>query len=395
MDSNPQQLPHLIVDEQKRSPWAISGIIVLSLMVLAIPLGIFLVSQRTQLEPQAAVSEPAPELSTGIILQSKLSPENKKGIIPVDVYIRSSFDEVNLADVSLKFDPSFLAVDKIATGAAEFKENEVFNKWLEVTTDNNLGNASIIAGLPGPGIKTLPGEGKAYLGTLYLRPKQAGTTVLQIESSSKLYRNSDNKNIFQTGSDLVLQLFGKVEESSPSASPKINSNKPVLVVTNPVGAANYSYFKPIDIIWSAFNVENISQISLLVSGELFGPIAQNLDSDLGKFTWNPQDSLALPYIQSANSFRIEITGEGKNKEQTSSITGPFGIVAQEQVSGAPPNPEVFSVNSLTIDDASRLLSNYLVLPLKENSLDLNKDAVINELDFFLLRQNLIGRGVVK
>lgn len=395
MEEKPQQLPHLVVNEQKRSPWAISGIIVLSLMVLAIPLGIFLVSQRTQLEPQAAVSEPAPELSTGIILQSKLSPENKKGIIPVDVYVKSSFDAVNLVDVSLKFDPSFLAVDKIATGAAEFEENKIFNKWLEVKTDNNLGNVSIIAGLPSPGIKTLPGEGKAYLGTLYLRSKQAGTTVLQVESRSRILRNSDNQNIFSTGSDLVLQLFGRIEESSPAASLKSTNNKPVLVITNPVSAANYSYFKPIDIIWSAFNVENISQINLFVNGELFGPVAQNLDSDLGKLTWNPQDSLALPYIQSANFFSIETVGSAKNKEETRSITGPFGIVAQEQVSGAPPNAEVFDVNPLTVDDASRLLSNYLVLPLKENSLDLNKDGIINELDFFLLKQNMLGRGVIK
>lgn len=396
MQENSQELPHLVVEDQKRSPLAIGGIIVLSLMVLAIPLGLFLVQQRTQIAPQAAVIEPSPDPQTGIVLESKFSPESKGGIIPVDIYVKSPVDAINLASVTLKYDPRFLAVEKIATNAAQIQKTEIFDKWLEVSSNNESGVATIIAGLSAPGVKTSDqAEGKAYVATLNLRPKTPGSTVLRVTSDSLLLRNSDNQNIFQSGSDLVLNLSAGVAEPSPQTVGKRTANDPVIVITNPSAADNYSYFKGIEIVWSSFNVEIISQINLYVNGAFFGPLTQNLDAKSGKYSWKPQDSLALPYIQLANTYMIEIVGIGKNGQVSKAMTGPFGIIGQEKVAGKAPNPEVFLVNSLSIADASRLLSNYLVLPLQDKALDFNRDDVINELDFYLLKQNLLGRGVIK
>lgn len=396
MEENIQQLPHLVVDEPKRSPWAFAGIAVLSLMVLSIPVGLFLVQQRTQIAPQAAVATPQPEAATGIFLESKLSPEAKGGIIPVDVYIKSAVDSINLVEARLQFDPDLLEIEKIATSAAELGKPIIFNKWLEVKSDNLTGEAVIIAGLPNPGIMTQgQPEEKVYLATLHLRPKSAGSAVLQPTSDSGIFRNSDNQNIFQTGSDLVLNLIGPVGDTSPDRISKTGNNEPLIVITGPVTASNYSYFKPVDINWSSFNVDRIAQINLLINGEVFGPIAQNLEANLGQFFWQPQDSLPVAYIQLANTYQIEITGVSKNGEVTKTSTGPFGILGLEEVTGSTPNWETFSQNQLSINDASRLLSGYLVLPLQEKALDFNRDDVINELDFFLLRQNLVGRGVIK
>lgn len=393
-----QELPHLVVDEPKRSPWAVGGIIVLSLMVLAIPIGLFLVQQRTNFKPQAALTEPGPELATGIILESKFSPDSKEGVIPVDVYIKSPSDAINLASVKLKFNPSLISVDKIATSAASLQKTQNFNKWLQVGSDNNLGAATIIAGLPSPGIKSSDQpEGKVYLATINLRPKRTGTTVVQITSESLLLRNSDNQNVFQNGSDLVLNLPAGVDEfPQPIADkPKNDGKGPVIVITSPAAAANYSFFKPIDIIWSAFNVEAITQINLYLNGAFFGPITQNLDPKSGKFPWQPKNSLALPYIQLANTYMIEIIGLGRNGELAKALTSPFGIVGQEEAVGEAPDPEAFFAKQLSIDDASRLFSNYLVFPMQDKTLDFNRDEVINELDFYLLRQNLAGRGIIK
>lgn len=398
MDQNSQapDLPHIIVNEPKRSPWAVGGIVVLSLMVLAIPLGLFLVQQRTQLAPQAAVVEPSPEPATGILLESKLSPEAKGGVIPVDVYVKSSTDPINLASIKLKFNPALLSVDKIATNAAQLQKTELFSKWLEVSNDNNQGLITITAGLPTPGVRTADQpEGKVYLATINLRPKGTGTAVLQTTSGSLLLRNSDNQNLFQSGSDLILNLMGAAVGSSPQASNKPAANQPVIVITSPSTASNYSYFKPIDIIWSSFNVEVIPQLNLYLNGAFFGPISQNIDAKTGKFTWNPKDTLSLPYIQAGNTYEIEIVGIGKNSQSVKSIAGPFGILGQEEVTGATPNSQTFLANGLTVDDASRLLSNYLILPLADKSLDLNKDGAINELDFYLLKQNLSARGIIK
>lgn len=401
MEEQVSQLPHLVVDEPKRSKWAVAGIFVLSFMVLSIPLGLYLVGKQTQITPQAAVFEKVPELSTGIVLESKLSPEIKMGIIPVDVYVKSSIDPVNLVNAQIKFDPGLISIDKIATDAASVKETVTFNKWIEVRTDNNLGNAAIIAGLPSPGVVSLgQNNERIYLATLHVRPKSAGTAVIQITGGSQLLRNSDNLNIFQTGSDLVLGLSGAVNEASSAAisgnKPQSRgSSQPLIVLTSPVTAGNYSYFRPLDILWSSFNVDRIAQINLVINGEKFGPVAQNLEGKEGKFTWLPKDSLALPYVQLANTFQIEIVGVSKDGEAAKIISGPFGILGVDEVAGSPPNPEAFFQNQLSLDDASRLLSDYLVLPLEDKALDFNRDDVINELDFYLLRQNLLQRGIIR
>lgn len=394
--SQQQQLPHLIVDEPKRSPWAIIGIVVLSLMVLAIPVGLFLVQQKTNLTPQAAVSEPQTDSTNGIILEPR--PSLNGVTIPVDIYVRSSSDAINLSKIKLKFDPVFLSVEKIATDEANEKQSQTFNKWLEASYDNSLGFVTLISGLPTPGIKTSGlSEDRAYFATVNFNQKQSGSTIIQSTQDSVFLRNLDSQNVFLPGRDLVLNLPQKSIVTPNQTTPALqnSSDSPILVITSPLAVTNYTFFKPIDIMWSAFNLETISEINLYVNGAILGPVAKNLEAKSGRYTWNPQESLSLPYIQPANSFMIEITGFGKKGERARAITGPFGIAGVENVSGSPPNPEVFYVNSLSVEDASRLLSAYLVLPLEDKSLDFNNDDVINDLDLYLLRQNLLRRGVIK
>lgn len=387
-----KELPHLVVEEPKRGVAGTLAIVVLSLVVLAIPVGIFLVSRQTQLRPQAAVEEVRPEVVSGIFLESKLTAN---GVVPVDVYIKSPIDQINLVEAKLHFDPSLLSIDKIATGSAEASAPVLFNKWVESSFDNAKGEVSIIAGLPSPGLKTgSPNDEKVYLGTVNIRSKKPGTAVLQVKPESKILRNSDSENIFRTGNDLVLNLSNPVE-SSPSPTPGRASSEVLLVMTVPETGANYSYFKPMEIVWSAFNVETISQINLLVNGELLGPLGQNIEAKEGKFRWLPSDILALPYIQLSNTYQVEIVGVSKNGAVSKVVSGPFGILGTEEIAGGLPNPQSFAQNQLSVVDFSRALGSYLVLPLKDSSLDLNKDGVVNELDLFLIRQNLLGRGVVK
>ena len=389
-----EKLPHLVVEEPKRGIFGTLGIIVLSVTLLGIPIGIFLVSQRTQLIPQAAVIEEVSEVIPGIFLESKLSPESAGGIIPVDVYVKSEINEINLVNAQISFEESLIGVEKIATEGAQL------TKWVEASFDNTKGNISLISGVPNPGIKTAGQTGeKVYLATLHLKPKKTGTAILQVTSDSQILRNSDNNNIFRTGNDLALSLTSATPEATSSARPAKESKKaaqePLIVITSPVSAANYSYFKTVNINWSSFNVSRISKINLYVNDELLGPISQNLDAQDGQFLWNTEDTLALPYIQLSNIFRIELIGMSEEGEVAKILSGPFGILGTEEVIGSPPNPEVFSQNQLNVSDVSMALTNYLVLPLKEKSLDLNKDEVINELDLFLIRQNLLMRGVIK
>jgi len=391
------ELPHLVVGDTRRGIFGTLGIIALSVALLGIPLGIYLISQRTQASPQAAVSPATPEVVSGIFLESKLSLDSGEGV-PVDVYIKSPIDAINLVDAKIKFDPTLLKVERIATGSGEFEEQSLFNKWIEVGFDNDQGDISIISGLATPGVRSQGAGGdKIYLATLHLKSQKPGTAILQVTSESQLLRNSDNNNIFITGNDVALNLVSTSIQASASASLKSDQSdkEPVIVITNPIPSSNYSYFKTMDINWSSFNASRISQINLYVNDEILGPIAQNLDAQDGQFVWNPSDTLALPYIQLSNSFRIEITAVSEDGKVTKVASGPFGILGTQDVQGSPPSSEVFSQNQLGITDVSRLLSNYLVLPLKDLSLDLNKDEVVNELDLFLIRQNLLQRGVIK
>jgi len=114
-----QELPHLVVDEPKRSKVGIFAVIVLSLLLLGLPIGIFLVSQRTQLQPQAAITEVVPELGAGINLEAKLSLDSGGGIIPVDVYVKSPNDSANLVNAQIRFDPALIKVEKISTDSGE------------------------------------------------------------------------------------------------------------------------------------------------------------------------------------------------------------------------------------------------------------------------------------
>lgn len=394
-----QELPHLVVEEPRRGIAATLGVLVLSLMLLGIPIGIFLVSQRTQVLPQAAVTQNQPEVITGIFLESKLS--SGEDVIPVNVYVKSPLDAINLVNAQISYNPGLLSFEKIATNAAQLNQPVIFNKWVEASFDNEKGKASVIAGLPNPGAKTgSPNDEKIYLATLYLKPKATGTTVLQVTPQSQILRNSDNENIFTTGNDLALNLTASARVSPSASTPSGRSKpdekeEPLIVITQPVPAANYSYFKPINIIWSSFEVVRISQINLYVNGELLGSIAQNLEARSGEFSWQPQDTLALHNIQPANTYKIEITGISKDGIVAKKLSEPFGILGVEEITGSPPNPETFSQNQLNITDFSRALTDYLVVPLKDQSLDLNKDGVVNELDLFLIRQNLLQRGIIK
>lgn len=393
-------LPHLVVEEPKRSKTALVGIAVLSLLVLTLPLGVFLVSQRTQLAPRAAIFEKIQTPLTGIFLESG-SRLQFGGALPVDIYIKSEVDPINLVNAQIKFDPKQLTIEKIATSSAQGSPNGQlkFTKWLQVSSNQDQGLVKIICGLPSPGIKTnLDTQEKIYLGTLFFKPKATGSTVLMIDPASQILRNLDSQNIFKTGNDLVLNLanIAPVQpDSTPSSKAKTNSlSQPLLLITNITGGSNFSYFTPLQIKWSAFNVDRIAQINLLINDELFGPIGQNIPNS-GNFSWTIPDNLPLAYIQYGNTFKLRIVGVSKSGESAEATAGPFGILGLEQIPGGVPSDEALSSNPLTIGDGSRLLSNYLIFPFNDKSVDLNKDEAVNDLDFYLLRKNLLGRGVIK
>ncbi len=392
------ELPHLVVGEEKRSKLGMFGIVILSILLLGIPLGIYLVSQRTQLVPEAAyIAAPsAGDSPAGIFMESKLTSGDDP-VIPVDVFVKSSMDHINLVNAEISFNPELLKVERLATSSAELNQVSPFNKWIEADFDNSKGVVNLLAGVANPGIRS-SGNDKFYIGTIYFKPIKTGSVILQVSDRSEIFRNSDNINIYRSGNDLALNLSNVEAEATVSARPRVspkNNQEPLVVVTNPRGGANYSYFKDIEVVWSSFNVDRISQINLYINGEKFGTIAQNIEASEGKYNWLPQTSLGVPYIQPANSYEIEIIGFSKAGEVVRATSGVFGIQGTTEVSGVVPAGPSFEQNQLGVNDISRALSSFLTDPITDASLDLNKDGLINDLDIYLIKLNLIFRGIIK
>jgi hypothetical protein len=382
-------LPHLVLDEPaKPNKKKFLAVVVISLMVVLLPVALLLVRQQTQTRSQAALNLRNPETSLSIKVNNNLG-----GLVEADVYIKSDIEAANLADVKMGFDKTALEVVSIATSSAalEKKSKPFASKWLESSFDNSLGKISLIAGTPNPGVKTDPTTGtEAILATIIFRPKITTSSSINFDPTSMLYSEEGNVNILKKAEEVAVEL-----NSTPvvaSSSPSINTNPKLnLQITTPVLGNSYYYFNPLDITWSGEEIENILGINLYLNGSLFGPLTQNI-VNTGKFSWKPDQTVLIPYLQSDNNFQIGIIAQDKQGNQVTGMSGKFGLTTeQDQVTSG----QTFMLNTdLTVRDASKILSNYNVNQLTEPALDLNRDGVINDLDLFLLRESLFRRDLI-
>lgn len=417
-------LPHLIVDEPKRSRKTLVAIIAMSLLVVLIPIGVFLQRERTQVKSQAATEEKVQTPQTSISLLSKSSPISD-GSISVDVIIKSDLDALNLVSSKIKFDPTALKLEKIATSSAESASTNLFfvTKWLETSYDNQKGTISLVGGIPSPGVKTNL-DSSLSLATLIFTPLKTGSTSLSLEDNSSIFRNSDNIDILKTKNSLELNIdalpgsgFAQLSphpvlksvepkvspSSSPKATPKTSappaggpSPTPVLNteinLLNPVGGEVFSYIKPVSIGWTSLGVDKIKAISLFLNDEYFGSIAQDIQNT-NKFDWTPAQTLLIPYIGIQNTYTIEVVGVNKKGEQVKSKSdGPFGIIAKEEVSLASQSAS-FQDISLTLTNISQILTNFNKSS-EDRRVDLNGDGMVNQIDFWLSRKILLQRGLI-
>jgi len=383
-------LPHLVVTEPKRSKKKFFAVALISLMLLALPLGVFLVNEQTQTRSQAGLNLREPE--TSLSFKTRTEPGD---LLQVDIYIKSDIEAVNLADVKVNFEPDILEVVKVATSSASFsdKKTQPFAaKWLEADFDNSAGTVSLISGTPGSGIKTDPQEGtEAILATVTFRPKITSNTKLSFNQNSALYSREGNVNILKN----MPEVGVSVEESTMTVFPSVplnTSSKLSLQLNTPVLGNNYYYFNPLDITWSGTEIESVLAINLYLNGSQLGPVAQNI-ANSGKYTWIPDQTVMIPYLQTDNSFQIEVIARDKEGRQVSQMSGQFGLTTQQSEVTQGSN---FTINrELSMRDASKILSGYNIKPLSDQTLDLNQDGVINDLDFYLMRADMLRKNIIK
>lgn len=150
--------------------------------------------------------------STGayFALNPPTATTNEGQQIPIAVTVRSDTHKANLFSAKINFDNTKLNVINIDTNTTFIKN------WVEVRFDNTTGKISIIGAVPKPGFSTTGTD--ATMATIIFMAKAPPGTTISFDTTSAIYRNSDNVNFLvgTTGSDLIIQPL-----TSPSPTPTL------------------------------------------------------------------------------------------------------------------------------------------------------------------------------
>lgn len=386
-----EQLPHLIVEEPKRSKAAVISIVIISLVLLSLPVGLFLVGNPQQYFSQASVDEAGdPKLSLEI--KSPGQSLNAGDESFVDIWVRSDLEQVNLVEASIGFDPGLINVTgvELSDGGTQSFARE----WLSRGFSNEKGEVVLIGGNPAPGITTKPSDKPLFFARISFKALSEGNAKFSFNNAA-LYKNSDNSNALKTKQDLTVNISpGGV---SGQIQPNIGSQSAVpdeITITSPKTGEVFYYFRPFDINWTG-NFQTVQVIRLLINGERYADLVQNIENS-GKFTWTPSATVPAPYITKVSTFQVEIEGRtDEGKIIISSGGGEFGLISDaggKLVSGA--SGEIKLSVDADVADGSRILTRFGVNLEKPDELDLNGDLVLNGLDLALLRKGLAVKDLV-
>lgn len=391
----------------KKSIFSVLGLLVL---FLGLPLGVYLSISQTNLFSKAAVIAPPASPQASFSLETPKVSVGTGEDFPVTILVRSDIDHANLFVAKVNFPANMLVVETVATGSAQFGSSNqgMIQKWVETTVDNDTGQISLVGGVANPGFKTDIGNSKkAILTTIIFKAKTPGRAVLSIDSSSAIFRNSDQQNILQTKQGLTINIVGNpiTESNSASSSAGLNSDSNIAVLY-PNGGENISYFNPTDIKWNAPEADLVN-IGLILNGEFLGQIASNIANN-GQYTWNPQDTLPIGFINPYNTFQIEVSADEDGQVVSGQSNGPFGITTSKDVNSEATASTQFLSTSIeeasdvnhdgkvNLTDLSLLFSNYnKQLNSSNKMIDLNQDGGVNDIDLWYLMNFLIKNSVIK
>lgn len=368
----------LIEPEQSRLPKAfVLSVLAFTVMMLTLPVGVYLVGQQTDILPQAQTLKDQVR-PTGFKLQA---PPSQNGQIPLSVWVSSDLDSANLFVATLNFPQDSLEVVSI--------NPEATFRWIEEKFDNNTGLITLIAYVPGPGLKTDQGKNQPFA-TINFKPrlpdgqaKKVGSYQIAIDDPSAIFRNSDNLNILVTKDSHNIEVNGLVSTPEPTISGS-------LTLSSPQGGEAYLYSQNIPIQWSAKGVDKVV-VSAYLNGLFLGKIGESSAS--GEFLWNPLKTLPAVYLTDDNTFEIEVSSDNLR----SKTNGPFEILVRGELPNLVTDPLKFAKergdfngdSQVNFSDLSLLVSNFSG---GEKKYDLNEDGIINGLDLWLI-QGIIDKEI--
>ncbi len=185
-------------------------ILILVIILAGIGLGVYLISQRTNLIPKASVSNPV-TAETSFTLQTSNSSVANNQQFTVDVIARSDFNSANLFSANLNFPTNSLEVVSVA-------KSTNLTQWVEEFYDNTTGEVRLTGGLPDPGYKTTVGVPGLEIASITFRAKALGSASITFDPSSAIYENSSNSDILVFKRDLTINV-GTVASATPVSTP--------------------------------------------------------------------------------------------------------------------------------------------------------------------------------
>lgn len=408
------------------------SIIFLILILSAIPLGVYVVQQQTNLAPKAANKTQQPVLKSAKLSMSSDKLNLKTGEeFTALVLVESPEHEANLFSSQIKFPADLIEVTKldVIDVPKDFynfnktnHQKKIIQHWIEKKYDNTLGIISLVGGVGTPGVKTEPGK-PSLITRVNFKTKNPGEALLQFDERSLILENFSNSNILSKTDNLKVnidsqeELTCQVRPSCLDETPKCKVTEPKqgfcppspeIKITTDFKPRIYNSDESIPIEWSLNAVENVT-IGLLRNGEYLGNII-SLPAQITSFEWKPNTNLNLIQTTPISVYQLVIFDSNKTdvlgmSEVPFQILNSSFCINSGNSTGQVCDKEVIlnqiiysadklekgqgdfnKDNNINLTDFSILLSKFNYPSTSYKDLDLNKDGFLNPIDLWLLKQ---------
>ena len=333
--------------------------------------------------------------------------------IPVNILLRSDTHKANLFSAKINFDKDKLEVLNIDTTGT------FITLWVERVFNNSLGTVSVVGGVPKPGFLTTGSD--ATMATIVFRAKAAGPAQINYDTSSAVYRNSDNVNFLTSTTGLTLNISSISPTPTPTpAGPTPTPTQiptptgvptptptPAPIACSLTGASWITNRNPVD-------EGSIVTLSVLGIGDCNGKqvnfeVREN-DDLLGtdEVRTNPSGAAFIADTAST-SWIAEYQPDGFDgindppeyffiaslDDGTSSITSsPPEILVNRLPTSVFKKGDANRDGNVDLQDLSIMLSYWFEVSNYPDEVDINTDGIINTFDFSGILLILVTEGVI-
>jgi hypothetical protein len=267
-------LVHKLTVQLKSSQgFGILGLIVIGLLLLAIPLGIYLT--RTQQLNKSKAFQPAPlsapDLSITLVSDKGLySPGDN---VRVSVYVRNEIEAANIYVVKLKFPTdllNFVSLDKSPS-------DSFVQTWTQDIVDNTAGSVNLVtelkdlAGGQNSGYKSTPNaQYGSKLADLNFTAKTTGLKAITFDDTSNepsaIYSAITNANLITSKGPVNIEITTQPSATpAPTPTPIVSTPTPTpTVAPTPTPAPSYTKADP-KAVATPYTTLNIGDLSGLRS----------------------------------------------------------------------------------------------------------------------------------